>query len=135
MEQNELAGTTETGLQIEAIRMKLTGELAEQYDIYYRVHATNVGWIGWAKNDEKAGTVGYAYSVQAVEIKVCKKNSTDAPITEGKGFVSEETLGKIMYQTHVQNIGWQNKVYDGTTAGTVGRKLIVEALKLKCTEA
>ena len=45
VEQNELAGTTETGLQIEAIRMKLTGELAEQYDIYYRVHATNVGWL------------------------------------------------------------------------------------------
>lgn len=135
VEQNELAGTTETGLQIEAIRMKLTGELAEQYDIYYRVHATNVGWIGWAKNDEKAGTVGYAYSVQAVEIKICKKNSAEAPITDGKGFMSEETVGKIMYQTHVQNIGWQNKVYDGATAGTVGRNLNLEALKLKVTEA
>ncbi len=135
VEQNELAGTTETGLQIEAIRMKLTGELAEQYDIYYRVHATNVGWLGWAKNDEKAGTVGYAYSVQAVEIKICKKNSAEAPITDGKGFMSEETVGKIMYQTHVQNIGWQNKVYDGTTAGTVGRNLNLEALKLKVTEA
>ena len=40
-----------------------------------------------------------------------------------------------MYQTHVQNIGWQNKVYDGTTAGTVGRNLNLEALKLKVTEA
>lgn len=135
VEQNELAGTTETGLQIEAIRMKLTGELAEQYDIYYRVHATNVGWLSWVKNDEKAGTVGYAYSVQAVEIKVCKKNSAEEPITDGKGFMSEETVGKIMYQTHVQNIGWQNKVYDGTTAGTVGRNLNLEALKLKVTEA
>ena len=135
VEENELAGTTKTGLQIEAIRMKLTGELAEQYDIYYRVHATNVGWLSWVKNDEKAGTAGYAYSVQAVEIKICKKNSAEAPITDGKGFISEETVGKIMYQTHVQNIGWQNKVYDGTTAGTVGRNLNLEALKLKVTEA
>ena len=130
-----LAGTIGRGLPIEAIRVRLTGELAEKYDIYYRVHSTNVGWLGWVKNDEKAGTQGYAYSVQAVEIRICEKNSGNAPSVDERGFMSEETLGKIMYQSHVQNIGWQNKVYDGTTAGTVGRNLNLEALKLKVTEA
>ncbi|MCH4278676.1 hypothetical protein LQE94_01290 [Mediterraneibacter sp. NSJ-151] len=130
-----LAGTIGRGLPIEAIRVRLTGELAEKYDIYYRVHSTNVGWLGWVKNDEKAGTQGYAYSVQAVEIRICEKNSGNAPSVDGSGFMSEETLGKIMYQSHVQNIGWQNKVYDGTTAGTVGRNLNLEALKMKITEA
>ena len=135
VEEGGLAGTTESGLQIEAIQMKLTGTLAEKYDIYYRVHSTNVGWLGWVKNDEKAGTTGYAYSVQAIEIKICEKDSIDAPVLEGNGFISEETLGRIMYQSHVQNIGWQNRVYDGTEAGTTGRNLNLEALKLKITEA
>ena len=40
-----------------------------------------------------------------------------------------------MYKTHVQNIGWQDKVYDGETAGTTGRNLNLEALQLKVTNA
>ena len=133
--EGEVTGTAGRGLPIEAIRIRLTGELAEKYDIYYRVHATNVGWLSWAKNDGKAGTQGYAYSVQAVEIRIYEKDNADAPEVDGNGFISEETIGKIMYQGHVQNIGWQNKVYDGTTAGTTGRNLNLEALKLKVTEA
>ena len=45
------------------------------------------GTITISRNDEKAGTAGYAYSVQAVEIKICKKNSAEVPITDGKGFM------------------------------------------------
>lgn len=45
---------------MEAVRLKLTGELAEHYDIYYRVHSQSYGWLGWAKNGEIAGTAGLA---------------------------------------------------------------------------
>ena len=41
--------------RLEAIRIKLTDELAENYDIYYRVHAQEFGWLGWAKNGEVQG--------------------------------------------------------------------------------
>ena len=34
----------------------------------------------------------------------------------------------VTYSTHVQNIGWQDYVYDGATAGTEGRSLRLEAL-------
>ena len=37
------------------IQIRLTGEAAEKYDIYYRVHCQDDGWLGWAKNGEKAG--------------------------------------------------------------------------------
>ncbi|MBO6232727.1 MAG: hypothetical protein J6N78_01495 [Clostridia bacterium] len=37
----------------------------------------------------------------------------------------------IYYQTHVQNIGWQNYKLDGDTAGTSGQSLRLEALKIK----
>ena len=36
----------------------------------------------------------------------------------------------VSYQTHVANIGWQNGVSDGAMAGTVGRGLQLEAIKI-----
>ena len=47
--------------------------MEERYDIYYRVHAQNFGWMGWAKNGEAAGTEGYGYRVEAIQIKIVKK--------------------------------------------------------------
>lgn len=135
VKDGETAGIEEKNLPIEAIRMNLTGDLKEQYDIYYRVHATNVGWLGWAKNGEDAGTAGYAYAVQAIEIKLYNKTAEDKPAQTERSFLSEETRGLLMYKTHVQNIGWQDKVYDGDTAGTTGRNLNLEALQLKVTDA
>ena len=32
--------------------------MADKYDIYYRVHAQDYGWLGWAKNGSSAGTEG-----------------------------------------------------------------------------
>ena len=31
------------------IRIRLTGQLAEHYDVYYRVHSAYFGWLGWTK--------------------------------------------------------------------------------------
>ncbi len=38
---------------------------------------------------------------------------------------------RIMYQTHVQNIGWQNWVKNNELAGTTGEFLRIEALKIQ----
>ena len=32
----------------EAIKIRLKGTQAENYDIYYRVYTSNYGWLGWA---------------------------------------------------------------------------------------
>lgn len=37
---------------MEAVQLKLTGEIAEHYDIYYRVHSQTYGWLGWAKMEK-----------------------------------------------------------------------------------
>lgn len=42
----------------------------------------------------------------------------------------KSVVHKIGYQAHVQNIGWQSPVYDGATAGTAGKSLRLEALKI-----
>ena len=38
---------------------------------------------------------------------------------------------EVSYQTHVQNIGWQNWNKNGTKAGTEGRSFRLEAIKIK----
>lgn len=47
------AGTTNgasTGTNgMEAVKIRLTGNLAKYYDIYYRAHVQGYGWLGWAK--------------------------------------------------------------------------------------
>ena len=42
----------------------------------------------------------------------------------------KKTPHKIGYQAHVQNIGWQKAVYDGEMAGTTGKSLRLEAIKI-----
>lgn len=40
-----VAGTTGQGKQTEAIKIELTGQQASKYDIYYCIHAQNLGWL------------------------------------------------------------------------------------------
>ena len=69
----ELAGTTGMGLRMEAVKINLTGEMKEHYDIYYQAHVQNIGWLDWAKNREAAGSEGYGYQMEALRIKLVKK--------------------------------------------------------------
>ena len=61
---------------IEAINIELTGTISKDYDIYYRVHAQDFGWLGWAKNGENAGSQGYAKHVEAIQIQLVKKGES-----------------------------------------------------------
>ena len=188
-----LSGTEGPGLRLEAMTMKLTGTLANQYDIYYRVHAQNVGWMGWAKNGEQAGTAGFGLRLEAIQVVLVAKGaaapantyqgvtsasgvprlldvgaasqslSFDAKMhiqnvgdktftnangktvlgTTGEGLrVESMTLklksppysGSIQYETHIQNIGWQQgAVKDGAVSGTSGLSYRLEALKVNLT--
>ena len=79
-----LSGTSGQAKRLEAIRIRLTGELANHYDIYYRVHAQTFGWMGWAKNGESAGTAGYGKRLEAIQIMLVKKGAA-APRATVKG--------------------------------------------------
>ena len=48
--------------------MTLTGNQKNNYDIYYRVHVQDLGWLGWAKNGETAGTMNYALKIEEIQI-------------------------------------------------------------------
>lgn len=68
-----MSGTQGRSLRLEAIQIRLTGTMAQKYDIYYRVHCQKFGWMGWAKNGASAGSAGYSYRLEAIEICVVEK--------------------------------------------------------------
>lgn len=122
-------GTTGRNLAMEAVRLRLTGNSALAYDIYYRVHSANVGWLGWAKNGEPAGTQGLSRQMEAIQIILVKKGSP-APGTTSGAFQSRYSTSVLEYQAHVSNIGWQATVRSPKVAGTVGKNLPMEALSI-----
>lgn len=131
----QTAGTTGENRRMEAVRIKLTGSIANNYDIYYRVHAANIGWMAWAKNGENAGTQGYGYAIEAVQI-VLQKKGAGAPSANPANATADAFRQKpvaVSYRAHVSNIGWQGYVENGATAGTTGRSLSVEALNVTLT--
>ena len=111
---------------MEAIRIKLKGEIADRYDLYYRVYVKDYGWLDWAMNGEVAGTVNKSMSVAAIQIKFVKKGE-EAPGPTAKPSILE----LLAYRTHVQNIGWQGYVNDGITSGTVNQSKRLEAIQIE----
>lgn len=123
---DDIAGVTGQGKRLEAIRIRLTGELAQKYDVYYRVHAQSFGWLGWAKNGETAGSLNYSKRLEAIQIILVEKNGTAPGATTG----SYRTPGSICYTTHVQSYGWQPASYDGALSGTTGKAKRLEAIRI-----
>ncbi|MBE5933299.1 MAG: hypothetical protein E7263_07750 [Lachnospiraceae bacterium] len=70
----QMAGTSGEAKRLEAICINLTGEMAANYDIYYRVHAQSYGWLGWAKNGAPAGTAGYGKRLEGIQVVLVPKN-------------------------------------------------------------
>lgn len=129
------SGTTGNSLRMEAIRIRLTGQLSQYYDIYYRVHSAEFGWLGWAKNGKDAGTSGFSYRMEAIQIQLVEKEKK-GPL-ESTAYYQRNSLipPNINYQTYIQNIGWQNPQSSGLTAGTVGEKLRLEAIRMNVTDS
>jgi len=72
-QDNGISGTQGSGLRVEAIRMRLTGDLANHYDVAYQVHVQNYGWLNWAKNGNLAGTTNMGLRIEAIRIKLIPK--------------------------------------------------------------
>lgn len=124
----ELAGTTGYALRVEAVELKLVTDnetAPSEIGIAYRdrgftarAHISSIGWQDYrAGNSIIIGTTGHALSMEALSI-------------ERPG---DDRSGEIVYETHVQNIGWQGERRNGQVAGTSGAALNIEALRIKLT--
>lgn len=130
-----MAGTSGEAKRLEAIKIQLTGEMAEHYDVYYRVHAQTYGWLGWAKNGESAGSSGYGKRLEAIQIVLVEKGGS-APGDDYRGVTSATSEAMhakevaVSYSTHVQTYGWQSAVSNGLVAGTSGLAKRLEGIKI-----
>lgn len=113
---SEECGTTGEAKRLEAIKIRLTGQLAEVYDVVYRVHRQTYGWTDWVKNGTECGTTGQAKRLEAIQIKLVRKNGADD--------------ADLKYTTHVQTHGWLDYVVDGKQSGTTGEGKRLEAIKI-----
>lgn len=88
---------------------------ATEHAVRYQTHVQDVGWQGWKRNGEMAGTSGKSLRLEGMNIEI------------------EGVNNAIEYRTHVQNIGWQDWVRDGAMTGTSGRSLRLEAIDIRLT--
>ena len=129
--QSEVTSDQESGAtdeNIEAIKIKLTNELANEFDIYYRVHVSNIGWMGWTSNGEPAGTKGHYSAIEALEIKLVNKGDTTIK-KQSNSYI--ESVDKLSYSSHVSDIGWMKYVDSSVVSGTTGQSRRLEAFKIK----
>ena len=69
--------------RIEALQIKLTGEMAEHYDVYYRVYVQSLGWLDWAGNGQTAGSTGMDRRIEKIQIALRGKEEGDPGDLEG----------------------------------------------------
>ncbi len=132
VEDADVSGTVNQGKAIQAVQIELTGDAVKKYDVYYHVNVKGFGWMDWAKNGEVAGTIGLNQSVQELQITYTQKDGA-APGSTQIASIDQSSLpyqNSIRYSAHVRNIGWMDEVSDGQTAGTTGKGLPIEALKI-----
>lgn len=125
VKEGQVAGTVGQSRQMEAISMRLTGANKDDYDIYYRTHVQDYGWLDWAKDGQDAGTVGYSKRIEAVQVQIVKKGE-QAPTNTANHVIKSQ----FTYTTHIQNIGWQANLPEGSISGTVGSALRLEGIKI-----
>lgn len=124
---SNISGTTGKSIPIEAIKINFQGKILDDYDVYYRVHVSNIGWIDWAKNGEVTGTSGYSdRKIEAIIIKLVMKGDNTPGPTQNHYYENYS----IEYQSHISDIGWQKTKRNGETSGTTGYSKRLEAISI-----
>ena len=109
-----ISGETSGDSYIEAVQVKLTGQLDQYFDIYYQSYVEGYGWLGWTKNGSSSGTMDLALPVESIRIKVVAKNS-GVPGGTANSFIDNfPTLG---YRTWLEGYGWRSWSQLGNSNG------------------
>ena len=90
----EMSGTQGQAKRLEGIAIELYGDVSLYYDVYYRVHAQDIGWLSWAKNGEYSGTAGRSARLEGIQIVLVPKGSP-APADTYAGITSVTPLAFV----------------------------------------
>lgn len=69
--------------RVEALQIKLTGDMANYYDVHYRVYVQSFGWLDWASNGQTAGSTGVYRRIEKIQIVLREKESGEPGDLEG----------------------------------------------------
>ena len=83
---------------IQALRFRLTGQLASAYDIWYRAYVPGKGWQAWVCNGAKSGKTGKNWWVSAVQVKLMTKQAASPAVS------AQPTLNGIDIASHQPDI-------------------------------
>lgn len=89
-----------SGGRVATVQLELTGKKAKTSNLWYRVYAKGYGWMGWAENGAKAGSLAkgaYAAKIQTAVIARSAKgqmNADRAAYSAKNGFMTKITGDK-----------------------------------------
>ena len=115
-----------SGAPIKAIKMSLSGQLAANYDIWYRVCDSGNGWTGWASNGQACGVSGGSSGLCGIDVALVNKGHS-SPGSSASAFIETPGIG-LVSQAHVASAGWLAPVGNGETAGQTGKSRSLQAL-------
>ena len=126
------------GKKIDSVAIRLTGDVADHYDVYYRVCVQTVGWLGWAKNGAETGVSDLSYKLEAIQVVLVNKGgaapgnvgeikSIDditvinprTPLLPGAGLFRMGTGAKVSYAVK-SAAGWSEIKSDGEVLEVAG---------------
>jgi hypothetical protein len=111
----ELSGSSNLGLRMEAIRIKLGHRVPAGIDIEYQVHIQDQGWLPPVRNGAKAGTEGQALRLEAIRIKL----------------INHPNNYSVIYSVRLANsTDWSIWYCDNQIAGTTGEAQAIEAIRI-----
>ena len=86
------------GKRIEAIKIWLTGDMANAFDIYYRVYVQGQGWlVNGTANGQWTGSQGLCKKIEAIEIGIYPKGVSDlTPLGWDKGGIDITNGGTFL---------------------------------------
>ena len=70
-----VSGTTGQNQELLAVEMKLSGEVEEQFNVYYSVYLHQTGWTEWTTNGKTAGNPEGADRIEGMRIVVLQKGT------------------------------------------------------------
>jgi uncharacterized protein YjdB len=117
------------------ITFSLSEEYSNDFSINYRVYSDDNVWSEWTKDGLTAEKSKNATYIKKIEVSLEEKTATysqTTPTTTETEVPSEPAEApSISYESHVKDVGWQSPVKDGELSGTTGKKLRMEALKIR----
>ena len=87
-QNGQMSGTTRNNLRMEALQVRLTGDIAKYYEVAYRAYVQNIGWRNWVSGGITAGTTGRRLRVEALEVRLLPRPTVPKP---------ERTISNGMY--------------------------------------